>query len=539
MPHHPETGLTLCASLVSLPRTDGNAHDPLSSNLDDPEVQDECFPEETDILDPWEVPGYTTLDDYETGSMTAFMQVQADPQALRTACDRQLNAIALHVLVPNDLVNGIQHIKVEVLLNGVLAASTIVDEDDLPATADSILLAFSGTRTGRTTERPWILAAPIASGATTTEHGNDSHLVLQQRWKHICTALKTEAEQRVDDHGAQPPSAHYLRLLSSMHMPDAVKQMLNPGGLPFGTIDTIITTGHGRKLPHSLDQAARILDPYFQTTPYTPTPPPLPPPPQPNTKTSDFAVHPASEAEMTALSPHLQSRLDRSKLKYLRDFAPDTTSFPVPEEVLPTEDSTGGTEWHYDRPPPSKFLYLGILKLLKPGTPPPMGLFALPKVRARRGVHERASCTPENPRAQLTTQTPWATQAEQATQATNVKNENDEQTPRILRDLAAAALILTPPVSRETSFAGIGMPSSPTPATRGFGTSTQMETPQTLPAQAGGNEAARDGTQPHPMHNNCVIRYAEHGEVRQVGEARDAGFAEESVVLGVRMFFGM
>ncbi|KAH7086243.1 hypothetical protein FB567DRAFT_445277 [Paraphoma chrysanthemicola] len=163
-------------------------------------------------------------------------------------------ALALHVkMSDNTFVSGLDcankvHLKIEVFFNGQLSSCLFVPHYEIRSGAKSLHQVFAGCRVDYLSERPWIIIPPNKNADGSPKKPEASHSS-QQRWTDISSALAEEAEQRgADKEGNIPPTAQFLKALSSMQMPDQVQSMQSSRGTSFGTIDVVITAGEGRKI---------------------------------------------------------------------------------------------------------------------------------------------------------------------------------------------------------------------------------------------------------------------------------------------------
>ncbi|KAH7079936.1 hypothetical protein BKA63DRAFT_407137 [Paraphoma chrysanthemicola] len=198
-----------------------------------------------------------------------FMQVQVSSGVCQRYTDRNVPtaasphfcgdvqdplALTLHVkMLDKTFVSGLDkankvHLKIEVFFNGQLSSCLFVPHYEIRSGAKSLHQVFAGCRVDYLSERPWTIIPPSknADGSPRKSKASQS---AHQRWTEISSALAEEAEQRgTDTEGNIPPTAQFLKALSSMQMPDQVQSMQSSRGTSFGTIDVVITAGEGRKI---------------------------------------------------------------------------------------------------------------------------------------------------------------------------------------------------------------------------------------------------------------------------------------------------
>jgi hypothetical protein len=169
----------------------------------------------------------------------AAAKIDADPKAL-----------VLHVILTDktfyeSIESGtLQHIKIDVFLNGQLSSCVLLHHNDLRAGTKSLHQIFAGNRVDYMIERPWVIHSPRKSLCN-----NQAILSVQNRWEEISRALMTEANARgVKAGGERPPSGKYLNELANMQMPATVSEMQKPGGRTFGVVDVVVTVGKGKKV---------------------------------------------------------------------------------------------------------------------------------------------------------------------------------------------------------------------------------------------------------------------------------------------------
>ncbi|KAL8724474.1 MAG: hypothetical protein Q9181_006810 [Wetmoreana brouardii] len=145
-------------------------------------------------------------------------------------------------------------LKVDVFLNGDLCTSAYFTEKKLNS-KDHGRHIYSGARTGRLVEKPWILVPP----ATDTSGGVDTLVPRKQtdegvrsRWAKIAHALISAAETTGrNSRDELPYIGQYLQSLASLPMPAALPALVTTGR--FAIIDVVVSAGKGRK-----DDASKI-----------------------------------------------------------------------------------------------------------------------------------------------------------------------------------------------------------------------------------------------------------------------------------------
>ncbi|KAF2180397.1 hypothetical protein K469DRAFT_500586, partial [Zopfia rhizophila CBS 207.26] len=164
-------------------------------------------------------------------------------------------ALSLHIILDNktflrNFTDDLkpQHVKIDVLYNGMLVACTFIAPKDIASKVKPLHQVFGGTRVDWLAERPWVLLPP-GQNVDGTLRGLRRAIGVRERWEQICAALLKEAGERgFNKYGDRPPSADYLEQLAKMEMPEPVEHMQRPGGRRFGVIDVILTVGEGKKL---------------------------------------------------------------------------------------------------------------------------------------------------------------------------------------------------------------------------------------------------------------------------------------------------
>ncbi|KJX94593.1 hypothetical protein TI39_contig4173g00015 [Zymoseptoria brevis] len=118
--------------------------------------------------------------------------------------------------------------KIELFFNGQLADSHFINYQ---RSGTDHKHKFSGTRIHKQIAKPWIYKA--------LEQRGSSELTATQRWSGISALLTDHVKTRGVD---LSPTAQYLSALSSLALPDRMKDCAN-----LGVLDVIITTGKGSK----------------------------------------------------------------------------------------------------------------------------------------------------------------------------------------------------------------------------------------------------------------------------------------------------
>ncbi|KAJ9646402.1 hypothetical protein H2199_002451 [Coniosporium tulheliwenetii] len=165
--------------------------------------------------------------------------------------------------------NVAQDVKIDVLFNGDLIASTFV-----PARYKSeskhfteLHQQFSGKKTHNLLERVLVLV-PLGQNADgslrSLKRGKAASAGAAERWHQISTILEEEADkQGFNQYGDRSPVGEYLASLAALPMPEGVQGLQKPGGPKFGVIDVILTAGKGKKYGPStryLSGPERLVD---------------------------------------------------------------------------------------------------------------------------------------------------------------------------------------------------------------------------------------------------------------------------------------
>ncbi|MCJ1476453.1 hypothetical protein MMC13_005119 [Lambiella insularis] len=143
-------------------------------------------------------------------------------------------------------------VKIDVYFNGELCASAYVPERYRGEKSIAELTQrFGGRRIERLLERPWVIV-PNGQNAdgSLREHkrSKGGYAGAQQRWNAVSEMLKVEAEKGGRNKwGELSVLGDYLESLSKLEMPKEVDELQRPGGVKYGIIDVVLTTGHGRK----------------------------------------------------------------------------------------------------------------------------------------------------------------------------------------------------------------------------------------------------------------------------------------------------
>lgn len=148
---------------------------------------------------------------------------------------------------------GFNDVKIDVFFNGQLCGSTYVPERNR-ADAHNLtdhIIRFSGCKLGKVLEKPWMIVPPDQTpneDFQRTYPGREVSSDAKRRWASISKALATEAVKlKKDSNGKLTVLGNYLLSLAELEMPSEVNEMQRAGGLEFGVVDVVITTGKGHK----------------------------------------------------------------------------------------------------------------------------------------------------------------------------------------------------------------------------------------------------------------------------------------------------
>ncbi|KAF2246695.1 hypothetical protein BU26DRAFT_51406 [Trematosphaeria pertusa] len=182
------------------------------------------------------------------------LQIPSTPDQSIQDAELGPKALVLHVMLTQKTFSESfvdrkpQHLMIDVFFNGQLSHCALIHQNDIRAGAKSMHQVFAGTRVDYLLERPWVII-PAGMNVDGSLRGTKRTIGAQERWQQICRELLKEADARgVDKNGERPPSAHFLKELSAMAMPERVKDMQKPGGRKFGVVDVVITVGAGKKV---------------------------------------------------------------------------------------------------------------------------------------------------------------------------------------------------------------------------------------------------------------------------------------------------
>jgi hypothetical protein len=137
-------------------------------------------------------------------------------------------------------------VKIDVYLNGELCSSSLVPERGSKTVYTH---RFTGRRIERLLERPWILrpARQASDGALQDDERRKSDEI-EQRWKSLGNLFQEEADKRErDERGNHKALGDYLEALAKLEIPQQLYDLKKHGGLNFGVIDVVLTSGIGQK----------------------------------------------------------------------------------------------------------------------------------------------------------------------------------------------------------------------------------------------------------------------------------------------------
>ncbi|KAF2006478.1 hypothetical protein P154DRAFT_217994 [Amniculicola lignicola CBS 123094] len=265
-----------------------------------------------------------------------------------------------------------QSVMVEVLFNGMLTHSLLLNKNkpETPAGMKTLDLIFTGLRSERLAERPWIIIPP-GQNADGSLRGLRAMPTPRKRWEQISETLLEEAELRgVNERYERPPSGAYLEALATMQMPDEVENMQKASGHRFGVIDVIVTVGGGSKnSPQYLTAPVRLLDSRYKKTSteikmleiVTRNPPRV----NVGLPSSDRDMDPLDrEVEASSDSEYLPAAIGPSHTP-IRPFLPPAIAYSQAVRPLPP-------------PPPSSTSRSNVPYLLRPSTSnPPLGYYTV------------------------------------------------------------------------------------------------------------------------------------------------------------------
>ncbi|KAL8989703.1 MAG: hypothetical protein Q9177_001461 [Variospora cf. flavescens] len=172
------------------------------------------------------------------------------PQHPQALCLRVLPSAKsfLRTLDQEGLRLDVNDIKIDVYLNGDLCASTYVQERIFLRRGHA--RTFSGARTHRLREVPWILKPPLNADVSGDGQSDATQTTedARNRWTNISDGLKLAAEANGrNKHNELPAVGQYLQKLAAVPMPATVPNMLKTSRSRFAVIDVVVTTGKGNK----------------------------------------------------------------------------------------------------------------------------------------------------------------------------------------------------------------------------------------------------------------------------------------------------
>jgi len=141
-------------------------------------------------------------------------------------------------------------VKIEVFFNGELADCVLVPERD-GFESDDLKILFTGRRTERQVERPWVVVPHVQEPDGTIKEFTKSKakaISPQEQWDQVAQALLSEAISR--RHGTssnQPSSSSYLEAVARLEMPEELSELCKLGNRKMGLIDVVVTIGAGKK----------------------------------------------------------------------------------------------------------------------------------------------------------------------------------------------------------------------------------------------------------------------------------------------------
>ena len=142
----------------------------------------------------------------------------------------------------------VNDIKIDVYLNGDLCASAYLQERIFLRKGHPRI--FSGARTHRLREVPWILKPPLNADVSGDGQSEATQTTedARHRWTTISDGLKLAAEANGrNQHNELPAVGQYLQNLAAVPMPATVPNMLKTSRNRFALIDVVVTTGKGNK----------------------------------------------------------------------------------------------------------------------------------------------------------------------------------------------------------------------------------------------------------------------------------------------------
>ncbi|KAI4193447.1 MAG: hypothetical protein LQ348_002858 [Seirophora lacunosa] len=154
-------------------------------------------------------------------------------------------------------------IKMDVYLNGDLCASTYVSERNFNANGDAPnARIFSGARTHRLKEVPWILKPPANANVSSIGQNEAARTaeIARNRWTDISDRLTLAAETNGrNKKGELPVVGRYLQSLAAVPMPATLLDVLRTSRNHFAVIDVVVIAGKGSKEDVSGDYQFGVL----------------------------------------------------------------------------------------------------------------------------------------------------------------------------------------------------------------------------------------------------------------------------------------
>ncbi|KAI4117386.1 MAG: hypothetical protein LQ345_002374 [Seirophora villosa] len=157
-------------------------------------------------------------------------------------------------------------IKMDVYLNGDLCASTYVSERVFNTNSDAgnagNARIFSGARTHRLKEVPWILKPPANANVSSMGQHEAARTaeIARNRWKDISDRLTLAADANGrNKKGELPVVGRYLQSLAAVPMPATLLDVLRTSRNQFAVIDVVVIAGKGSKDDVSGDYQFGVL----------------------------------------------------------------------------------------------------------------------------------------------------------------------------------------------------------------------------------------------------------------------------------------
>ncbi|KAL8960495.1 MAG: hypothetical protein Q9193_002814 [Seirophora villosa] len=154
-------------------------------------------------------------------------------------------------------------IKMDVYLNGDLCASTYFSERNFNANDEARnVRIFSGARTHRLKELPWILRPPANADVSSLGQNEEARTaeIARKRWTEISDRLTLAAEANGrNKKGELPVVGRYLQSLAAVPMPTTLLDVLRTSRNHFAVIDVVVIDGKGSKEDVSGDYQFGVL----------------------------------------------------------------------------------------------------------------------------------------------------------------------------------------------------------------------------------------------------------------------------------------